>query len=434
MARHHPHLLAVTATLLLSTALPAAAAPITVARGYQFLDNVSTNSLGIRAGQRQQFGANCVVLLGNPCTPQNPANAVGTSVTATQGASVITLNYVASDLTSNHWSAAPAPAAAPDGQWLITATNGSDTASAFTPDLQGATLMNFATAGAIQQNGLTPSFSWALPQAGPGSSIDAVTVLIRDVADVRNGVSTLIYRASLAPNATSLQVQAGDPRFLGGNSLQLGRQYALEIQVQDTRDNSANGAFPNVLSQSRTHLNFSPEAGTGQGPVYLPSLDTSGAVPVYRFNGVPVQAGQTVFIDPVVAIGFDYAVAANDPYFESVTLPTGIGDNQFDLWLWDGSAWQDSGLDLFGGQQHHFASGGLSRFRITGIETGAGVDPYTAGNFTTGLSFVSSGLFNGTMTPLVAQVAEPASAGLAALALGVLALAGRCSGSQRRLR
>ena len=414
--------LAVASMVAVSAAM---SSPITVSRGYQFLDNVSTNSLGIRAGQRQQFGANCVVLIGNACTPQNSANAIGTSVTATQGSSVLQLSYVASDLTSNHWATAPLPAAVPDGQWLITATNGSDTASALTPDLQGAALMSFASAGAIQQNGVTPSFSWALPQAGPGTSIDAVTVLIRDVTDVRNGVATLIFRAPLAANAMSLQVQANDARFLAGNRLQLGHQYALEIQVQDTRDNTANGAFVNVLSQSRTHLNFSPEAANGQGSVYLPSLDTSGATPVYRFNGVPVQAGRTVLIDPLVALGFDYAIGANDPFFESVTLPTGVGDNLFDLWLWDGAAWNDTGLDLVGGQQHVFGLGGVDRFRILGIEPQAGVDPYAAGNFTTGVSFVADGSFNGTMTPLVAQIPEPRSVGLVLLAVGLLAASRR---------
>lgn len=403
----------------LTAAFCASASPVSVSRTYQFLDNVSTNSLGIRSGTRQQFGSNCVVLVGNACTPQNLANAVGTSVTATQGSSVVQLSFVASDLTSNHWAAAPSPSAVPDGQWTITATNGTDSASALSPALSSSVPMGFATAAAIQQNSLTPTFSWLLPQVASGSSIDSVTALLRDVSDFRNGVATLIYRASLGASATSFQVLANDSRFLGGNTLQLGRQYALEIQVQDTRDNTANGAFPNVASQSRTHLNFSLESGSS-GLVYLPSLDTSGSVPVYRFNGVPVQQGVTVLIDPEVAVGFDYAVGAGDPWFESVTMPTGVGDDVFDLWLWNGTDWADTGMDLFGGQQHIFGGQGVDRFRITGIETGAGINPRAAGAFTTGVSFVGNGTFNGTMTPLVANVPEPSAAWLALAGLALL--------------
>ena len=54
------------------------------------------------------------------------------------------------------------------------------------------------------------------------------------------------------------------------------------------------------------------------------------------------------------------------------------------------------------------------------IETGVGLDPLT-GTFTTGVSFVSDGSFNGTMTPLVtAAVPEPAALALWACGLATL--------------
>jgi len=76
---------AIAAGLLLAAGPAALAAPITVSQTYQFLDNVSPNALGIGAGTRQQFGSTCVVLTGNACSPQNLANAQGTTVSATQG-------------------------------------------------------------------------------------------------------------------------------------------------------------------------------------------------------------------------------------------------------------------------------------------------------------------------------------------------------------
>ncbi len=399
----------------------AAAAPIKVEQTYQFLDNVSPNVVGISAGTRQQFGSTCVVLIGNPCGPQNAVNAAGTAISALQGNVSVSLSYVASALNSNHWAYTGAPDVLPDGNWTLTATNGPNQAVAQTPALVNAVVLGFAQAGAIQQSGLSPTFSWALPAAG-GASVNATTAVIRDVTDVRNGISSIIYRSNLPAGATAFTVLPGSAGFVPGFSLSLGRQYALEIQLQDTRDNTPNGAFSNVLSQSRTYLGFSLSANANPAPQYLPIIDISGGSPVYNFQGVPVQAGQTVLIDPEVAIGFDYQVAAGDPLFRSVTLPTGVGDGQFGLWLWNGSAWVDTGSQLQGGAEFLLPATGVDRFRITGIEPEAGPDPLTGG-FTTGVSFLTSGSFNGTMTPLITTVVpEPATYAL--WALGLVALWG----------
>jgi hypothetical protein len=426
------------------------ATPITVTNTYQLLDNVTPNANGITSGLRQQFGSTCVVLTGNPCTPQNPVNAQGTSGTATQGATTFALNYVASDLASNHWSRAPAAASVPDGAWTLNFSNGANTATAQTPTLTGAAPIGFVNAASLAASGSTMTFNWSLPSVTGGASIDAVSVNIRDMSDFRgtngvggNGVATLIYRnQTLGASATSFSIAPNDPRFLTDPftgqqfSLLPGQPYSLEIQVQDTRNNTTNGAFTNVLSQSRTFVYFSLPGANMPPQYYLPTIDATGSIPIFGFSGIPIVAGRTIYIDPVVATGFDYQIAAGTPNIRSVTLPTGIGDNLFDLWLWDGTAWVDSSIDILGGQEFLFAAGGLDRFRITGIETAAFVDPFSPTAFVTGLSFVADGTFTGTMTPLVleiAQVPEPPVIALMLFAFGLLGVT-RKSWSARRER
>ena len=370
----------------------ALATPITVTNTYQFLDNVTPNANGINSGLRQQFGSTCVVLTGNPCTPQNPVNAQGTSGTATQGASSFPLFYQAADLASNHWSRAPAAAIVSDGAWTLNFSNGTDTATAQTPTLAGgAATIGFVNAASLSASGSTMTFNWSLPTLTGGASIDAVSVNIRDMSDFRgangvggNGVATLIYRnQTLGASATSISIAPNDPRFLTDpltglqSSLLPGRPYSLEIQMQDTRNNTTNGAFTNVLSQSRTFVYFSLPGANMPPQYYLPTIDATGPIPIFGFSGIPVVAGRTIYIDPVVATGFDYQIAAGTPNIRSVTLPAGIGDNLFDLWLWNGTAWIDTGVDILGSQEFLFAAGGVDRFRITGIETAALVDPFS---------------------------------------------------------
>lgn len=406
----------------------APAAPLTVTGTYQLLDNVSPNSAGLGPGLRQQLGATCVVLTGNPCTPQSLANAQGTAGTATQGSQVLNLNFSAADQTSNHWFYAGSSALA-DGPWTLSMKNGGNTTTALTPTLAGAQVVGFAAGTALTAAGIAPTFNWSLPSLAGSASIDSVSINVRDLTDFRGsvgvgglGVAAIIYsNRALAGTTTSLTIAPGDSHFLAGASFVLGRHYALEIQLQDTRTNLPSMGFSQVLSQSRTFLDFTLSDTTLPGPLYLPMANYASPVPVYQFTGVPVQAGKQVFIDPIVAVGFDYRTRAGDPNFASVMLPTGVGDGQYGLWLWDGSQWVDSGQELTGGESFSFAAGGVSQFRVTGIEASAGLNP-VALNFITGLTFAADGQFNGSMTPLVAEVPEPSGAMLLIAGLASLLL------------
>jgi hypothetical protein len=128
------------------------------------------------------------------------------------------------------------------------------------------------------------------------------------------------------------------------------------------------------------------------------------------------------FIDPLVAIGYDYFVDAG-PNFSSVLLPS-AGDNLYDLWLWDNgtSAWLDSGTDLGAGSQYDFTPGGVDRFRILGIEPSAGLDPQDDTAFVTGLWFTNTGAV--TMRQVPISFDTPAIPAPGAVVLGALGTAG----------
>ena len=114
----------------------------------------------------------------------------------------------------------------------------------------------------------------------------------------------------------------------------------------------------------------------------------------FDFN---INLNQQVFIDPVVAIGYDYQVTSG-PNFAGVLLPV-LGDNIYDLYLWNGTNWLFS-QNLTGGTAFAFLSGGVDRFRILGIEAGLGLDPTDPIAFVTGLTFVDAGQVQMSMTPI----------------------------------
>ena len=119
-----------------------------------------------------------------------------------------------------------------------------------------------------------------------------------------------------------------------------------------------------------------------------------------------VEADETVFVDPEVAIGYDFEVSSG-PNFTSVLLPEGFGDDEYEIWTYD----QNGDLTLLtalnAGEVFSFGTDGVDFFRVLGIEEDLNVDPTDGGAFVTGLTFAAAGQVSMSQTPITATVDEP---------------------------
>jgi hypothetical protein len=185
-----------------------------------------------------------------------------------------------------------------------------------------------------------------------------------------------------------------------GISLVEGGLYTISFQLVETRNHVDFVRNADILRRSTSFSAFSPLSDAAPPNVSLPTIIDG----VYNFNISEVGPNSITFIDPPVAIGYDYAVGPGDPNFKTVRLPK-IGDGFYDLYVWNGTGYDyhatigaDIDFDFI------VPSGvGVSRFRVLGIEPSAALDPANPTAFVTGLKFVTTGHFTGTMTPIVSE-------------------------------
>jgi Nidogen-like. len=135
-------------------------------------------------------------------------------------------------------------------------------------------------------------------------------------------------------------------------------------------------------------------------PIVNPETPTD-----YEFEFSIDDPDELVFIDPDVAVGYDYIVNSG-PNIASVLLPEGYDDNMFDLFLWDNVLmdWFDTGTDITGGEEYDFNTP-VDRFRIMGIDVSNMLEP-TPDAFVTGLTFDGSGVVNMNQNAVTVFVPE----------------------------
>jgi hypothetical protein len=206
------------------------------------------------------------------------------------------------------------------------------------------------------------------------------------------GMVTLSQLAGVAAYAT-IGFMDGEGRYIIDN-------FSGDFGSISTPAEQLPGASPlNPLLPSTTVNSGAP--GFGSSYEFVISLAPEAA------NG----GRNRVFIDPDVAIGYEYVVNSG-PAVASVLLPS-IGDDRFGLALWNGSDWVDTTYELWAGIEFDFterlASDGLRRFRITGIETASSLDPNDPLAFVTGLTFLGGGTVSITQTALTTPVPEPSA-------------------------
>lgn len=392
-------------------------ATITVDDLALFRSFVGANDVGVGQGDTLQFGANIVGGSAGATIQGEFIPTVGSpTFTSVRPCGPLTVNPGFCDTTTPYTTAFKNGTS--DALFGKGAASGTFSLPSAVPIPN--TPVNFPTNVTISVNSSTgtPTISWTLQ---PGTIANAFRVNIFDKSIVlANGSDDIIETNTLNASAAS---------FTPTVHLNPGGSYAINFQVIETRDGGpdANGSNADVLSRSSSFFDFSPPSPGSPPVIALPTIDEAG---VYHFSIGSVGPSSVTFVDPKVAIGYDYAVGAGNPNFASVLLPD-VGGGHFDLtYELDGKSVTDA---LNAGIQFFFGDGGVSAFDVTGISPSARIDPGNALAFVTGLTFVSNGSFTGTMTPITTNIAVPEASTWTMMLLGFAGLSYGYRASRKRV-
>jgi len=171
-----------------------------------------------------------------------------------------------------------------------------------------------------------------------------------------------------------------------------------------------------------------PAPGSSEALPLLPSdIDPDGAFQ-FTLDADDITPGQTIFIDPDIAVGYTYSVVGAE--FESVTAPTfaAVGDPDGYMVLFTIGATDFTEFLAAGDTLDFLAFGGpVTTFTLLGIDPALLLDPTDTMAFVTGIALtnvLSGTTVTITQAPIVettdAPVPLPASALLMAPVFGVI--------------
>ena len=378
---------------MVAVSLSVSADPVTIGTPFMNLENDGINSDGFSVGEFLRIGANSVTPNGD-----NGTTAYGTTTDLVTDQTVShTIYFEPGPYIPNFFERKLTDNPALYGPWTLNFTNGSDTAQAIVSLPSGTTQAAFVNSVTLSGTSANPTFSWAPPS---GAVVNGYRINIYDKSLISSTNSGQVAGANIVPSITSFTVQASD-FTVPGYSFQLGHHYSIEIDIIKTKDGTSNNlGNGNLAAISRAYADFTPSTNSGPA-VNLPVTLVNGQ---FQFD-IAVTAGQTYYIDPAVATGYDYRIGAGDPDFKSVVLPTNVGDGLYDIYgLGPGNQSTLLAHDWAGGSVFDFAGTGVSAFRVSGIDPSVGLNPSDVTAFVTGLTFEGSGLFTGTQTPLTTSL------------------------------
>lgn len=169
-------------------------------------------------------------------------------------------------------------------------------------------------------------------------------------------------------------------------------------------------------SNDHTYLLTPGDGSTVRSPLFPNFIKEDG----WQFD-FDAQSGQLVFVDPLIAVGYDYVVNSG-PNFQSALFPSVEGDtdgynvfgfnpqtNVYDISLGHVSP----------GEVFSFSAGGVGRFALRDIDITAGLDPEDPLAFPTGLTFAEAGTVSMMQSP-IAVIPEPEIYALFLAGLGLL--------------
>lgn len=282
----------------------------------------------------------------------------------------------------------------------------------------------------------SPSIAFAIAPAANGTLIDPL-VPVRPAGTIVNysnpGQPEYLPGSTWAWGGRDYAVGYFESVSTNGSVVLGGDQPTFVSFVLDTRTPAFNDTnFPSWGEFGPTGIfNELPGGSAGTGPGAAPAnplLPTTINPDTGAFEFAPFVIGdefpldQFLFIDPVVAIGYEYAISGG-PSFTEILLPL-LGDaDGYGIELLINGNWTlvDQVAD---GGSYTFAEA-VNGFRVVDIDPALALNPDSPVAFVTGIKVNEAGTIVLSMTPITAAVPEPATWALVFSGLVLTALSRR---------
>ncbi len=280
-------------------------------------------------------------------------------------------------------------------------------------------------------------YAWA-QLVGPNGATTLFTARTKPSGSIAPGFGLPEVNATLNPS--SVEIIAGGPQWapLGGSSgacYDAGCGYTGWIKSSYTVTeagtyklafgvtNYLDTAYDSGMAFQGLLLNGAVigDGASADNPLLPSDIGPNGAF-VFQFTPTPAVP---VFIDPIIAVGYDYQILAGDNLITSVVLPTlGADDDGYEIYSL-GNISPAGFLGVVKGGVTFDFLGGVTGFSVRDIDEANMLDPANTTAFVTGLTFANGNQVTLSQTPVTAAVPEPEALALMLSGLAVAGVAAR---------